>query len=148
MTKKTRLLAILLVFTPLLAVAEDAEEINRVQWEERKEGGSWRGKLADDWVVSATKRNESGVSEIQIISFPGTEKRIMVTTHKDEASKKYRHDINIPKGFPFKHQIKPSKKAGGIVVTIIFDDNSCWIMFTEPDRNLIGINNFPWGDKP
>lgn len=139
----TRLLTLFLFLAPLMTFAEDAEVINRIKWEESKEHGTWQGKIGDDWVVSASSRNASGVNEIQMVTCPGTDKIITVSAERDEASKKFRHTISVPKNFPFQVQIAPSKKAGGIVVTITFKKDSFWILFTDPDRNLIGINHFP-----
>lgn len=123
--------------------AEDADMINRIKWEESKEHGTWQGKLGDDWAVSATSRNKNGVSEIQMVTCPGTNKKITVFTDRDEKSKKFRHTVNIPKDFPFVVDIKAADKIGGIVVTVTLKKGSFWILFTDPDRNLIGINNFP-----
>ncbi len=136
---KTKLLTFILLLVPLLI---SAQEINRVKWEEDKKLGTWQGKLADSWVVSASSKNKDGVSEIQMITCPGTDKKIMVTTDMDE-KKKFRHSISIPKEFPFQVQVDPSKNAPGVVATITLKDGSFWVIFTDPERNLIGINNFP-----
>ena len=137
---KIKLLAFILLASPQLIAAE---EINRIEWKEDKEHGTWQGSLADKWIVSASSKNEKGVCEIQMVSCPGTDKKITVFADRDQESKKFRHSINIPKNFPFQVQVEASKKIGGVSATITLKDGTSWVLFTDPDRNLIGINCFP-----
>lgn len=140
---KIRTLIFSLFLAPLMIFAKNADQVNRVKWEESKEDGTWQGKLGDDWVVSASSRNNNGVSEVQMVTFPGTDKKITIFAEKDDESKKFQHSVKVPKDFPFDVQVEASTKDGGIAITITFDDHSFWIIFTDTNRNLVGINNLP-----
>lgn len=141
---KSRIIAIKLIIASTIVCAEDGDQISRIKWEESKDHPTtWQGKIGDDWIVSASSRNEDGVSEIQTIILPGTKSRITVFTDRNEETKKFHHSVSIPKDFPFQVQIEPRKKNGGIAITITLEKNSFWIIFADPEHNLIGINHFP-----
>lgn len=138
-----KLFSLFLLISAVTIFAEGADQINRIKWEKSEEHGTWQGKIGDDWVVLASSRNEHGVSEIQMVTCPGTAKKITIFTDRDEDSKKFRHAISIPEDFPFSVQIETREKNGGLAVSITLNENSFWILFTDPESNLIGINNFP-----
>ncbi|MBK1881950.1 hypothetical protein JIN85_05960 [Luteolibacter pohnpeiensis] len=141
---KPRIIAILLIIAPMFVCAEDADQINRIKWEESKDHPTtWHGKIGDDWVVSASSRNKDGISEIQMITLPGIKSRITVFTDRNKETKKFNHSVSIPKDFPYQVKIEPRKKNGGIAITVTLNNNSSWIIFTDPELNLIGLNHFP-----
>lgn len=132
--------AFILFIIPSTVFANDGDQIDRIKWEENKDDGTWKGAIGDAWVVSASSRNEHGVSEIQMVICPGTAKRITVFCERDE-SKKFRHFISVPVNFPYEVNIKTSKKHGGLLVTVDFGKGIFWIISTDPERNFVGINN-------
>jgi len=132
----TQLLTICLTLTSGLLAAQD---VNQMKWEEANE--SMWVRLGDEVVVTATGPNEEGVREIQFVSCPGTKQKITVFTDRTADAKGFKHQVSIPKDFPFQVQIETGEREGSLLVSVFLKDGNHRRFFTTPEKNLIGVSD-------